>query len=139
MARNLTAALAIILLFSAFAYADQPGSAGGAAASVSSGSLWVSPATLKAGDKVVVKGAGFTPGGPVVVELITAFKKAKGAITANLSSKAENGSIVELICNEYSAFKLEIKIPKSIVAGVYTLQAEDETGIKATVPLEIIK
>ena len=137
MARKLVATLAIILFISVFSYAELPGLAVTAAAS--SGSLSVSPSAVKAGEKVVVKGAGFTPGSPVIVELISSYSGVRGAITTNFSSKAVDGSIVELECNEYSAFKLEIKIHRSTVTGVYTLQAEDETGIKATVPLEIIK
>jgi hypothetical protein len=137
MARKLVATLAIILFLSVVSYAVMPGLAG--TASASSGSLSVSPSAVKTGEKVVVRGAGFTPGSPVIVELISAYSDVKGAITTNFSSKAVEGSIVDLKCNEYSAFKLEIKIPGSTVAGVYTLQAEDEAGIKATVPLEIIK
>lgn len=137
MARKLLAALAIILFLSVVVYGELPGPEGTAFAA--SGSLYVSPSEVKAGEKIVVKGAGFSPGSPVIVELISTYSGVKGAITTNFSSKEVDGSIVDLKSNEYSAFKLEIKIPGSTVAGVYTLQAEDETGIKATVPLEIIK
>lgn len=139
MARKLVASLAIILFMSFFVYTEQPGIMGIGTAFAASGSLDVNPSTVKAGQNVVVKGAGFTPGSPVIVELIGAYKKVKGAIKTNLSTKAVKGSIVDLKCNPYSAFKLEIKIPRQTPVGVYTLQAEDEKMIKATVPLEVVK
>ena len=88
MARKLVATLAIILFISVISYAELPGLAGTAAAS--SGSLSVSPSAVKAGEKVVVKGAGFTPGSPVIVELITTYKKVKGAILTMREGSNQN-------------------------------------------------
>jgi len=147
MAKKLMVVLVFLLLMSVVACQGAPGlegpagsagPAGPAGTSISSSaSLTVSPSVVKAKEGVVILGSGFTPGSTVSVELIATYTGAVGPVRTDLSTKVVEGSIVKLKCNEFAAFRLEAKIGKGTAAGTYTLQAEDENGIKATIPLEV--